>query len=114
MPNRNNIKEKVDVIGWKKEGNFIVQFLKGGKQKMIYDDLINYYNKNQEENAELYSFSSILDNKREGNEWLVQVLWDAGDKTWESMKLMMEADPITLAKYGHDCNLEETRGWKWI
>ena len=114
MPNRNNIEEKVEVIDWKQEGHFIVQFLNGGKQKMIYNDLINHYNKNQEENAELYSFSSILDHKKDGKEWLVQVLWDAGDTTWESMKLMKEADPITLAKYGHAHNLEDQRGWKWI
>ena len=27
---------------------------------------------------------------------------------------MLEADPITIAKYGHLHNLEEVRGWKWI
>ena len=114
MPNRNNIEEKVKVIDWNEEGKFIIEFLNGGKQKMIYNDLINHYNKNQEENADVYSFTSILNHRKEGNEWFVEVLWDAGDKTWESMKMMKEADPITLAKYGHSQNLQETRGWKWI
>ena len=114
MPNRNNIDEKVKVIDWDEEGKFIIEFLNGGKQKMLYNDLINHYNKNEEENAELYSFNAILGHKQDGKEWLVEVQWDAGDKTWENLKMMKEADPITLAQYGHAQGLEETRGWKWI
>ena len=43
----------------------------------------------------------------------MQVRWDTGEVTWDSAASLQKDDPVILAKYAHDANLTEERGWKW-
>jgi len=61
----NNVQQKATVTNWTEEGKFILRFLNGGEELITYNELINHFNQNEEENAEMYSFKSILDHKKE-------------------------------------------------
>ena len=88
-------------------------FLNGGEELMEYNDLINLINAKYEDGDGLHSYKDILDHRKKRGKIEVQVQWDDGDITWESLKEMKLADMMTLAKYAHDNNLINQPGWKW-
>jgi len=100
-------------IDWKKEGKFIIEFLNGGQDLLLYNNLINKYERSKEENADFYIFKQILDHKFEQGKWKLLILWENDERTWEEYKSIKETDPITLAKYAHNKNMINTPGWKW-
>ena len=110
MKNKNEIEERVTVTDWTKEGQFIIEFLNEGQELMLYNDLINYYEKEKEENADFYTFKRIEDHKFEKGKWKVLIIWENDDRTWETFKSIKETDPISLAKYAHDKNMINTPG----
>jgi len=110
----NNVQQRAKVVQWTpQEGKFILEFLNGGETMMTYNDLINYYSKNEEENAELYAFQRIIGHKKFKNAWLLNILWTNGEETWEPMILIKSSDPLTMARYAHDHQLFDLKGWKW-
>ena len=69
LKNKQGIEEKATVIDWKEEGKFIIEFLNGGQDLLLYNDLINKYERSKEENADFYIFKQILDHKFEKGKW---------------------------------------------
>ena len=43
----------------------------------------------------------------------VEVLWDAGEKTWEPLNTMKADDPVTFSKYVEKNGLINQPYWKW-
>ena len=108
------IDEQATIRKWNAEdGKFIIEFLSGGEELMVYNDIINYYNKNEEESAELYSFQKIIGHRRERGVYELQILWSNNEITWEPMLSIKTSDPLTVAKYAHDKQLYNLKGWKW-
>lgn len=107
------VPQKAKVINWTEEGNFILKFLNGGEELMTYNDLINHYNKDKESNAELYSFTKILDHKKQKGKWQLKILWSNDEETWEPMEIIKSTDPLTVSRYAHEKQLYNLQGWKW-
>jgi len=42
----------------------------------------------------------------------IKVLWDTGEKTWEQHKVMKTDDPVTVAQYVKEQNLQDQPYWK--
>ena len=80
---------------------------------MTYNELINHYNKNEESNAELYSFKKILDHKKQKGKWRLRILWSNDEETWEPMDVIKSTDPLTVSRYAHEKQLYNLQGWKW-
>lgn len=95
------------------EASFIVKFVSNGDSMITYNDLVNQYNKRDEENSQLYTFKKIVDHKMEGNTLYVEVLWDTDEKTFEKASEIKKTDPVTLAKYILNHHLERKHGCKW-
>ena len=53
--------EKATVQDLKTDGKFIIKFVNGGEEIITYNNLILHYNKDKEENVELYAFKKSLD-----------------------------------------------------
>ena len=109
----NEVKEKAKVTNWTNEGKFIIKFLNGGEELITYNDLINHYSQNQEENAELYSFQRILDHKTEKGVWQLKILWSNDEETWEPIKTIKTSVPLTVSRYAQENNLVNKKGFKW-
>jgi len=105
--------QKAKVVNWTEEGNFILKFLNGGEELMTYKDLTNHYNKNEESNAELYSFKKILDHKKQKGKWQLKILWSNDAETWEPMDVIKSTDPLTISRYAHEKQLYNLQQWKW-
>ena len=71
----------------------------------------------EEDGNELWTFEKILDHRttRNDNKILVEVkvLWDTGEETWELLNTMKADDPITIAQYAKEKNLQDQPYWKW-
>ena len=67
----------------------------------------------EDEGAAVWSFKRVLSHKKEGNQIFVEILWDNNEVTWEPLSVMRRDDPITLAKYAKDQQIENKQGWKW-
>ena len=113
LKNKNGVEEKATVIDWNKEGKFIIEFLNGGQELLLYNDLINYYERSKEENADFYIFKQIADHKFEKGKWFLKIIWENDEQTWETFTSIKQTDPITLSKYAHEKNMINTPGWKW-
>ena len=44
--------------------------------------------------------------------WSLQVKWDDGSESWESLHILAEDDPITISIYGKENGLLHHPGWK--
>ena len=100
------------------DGKFLVEFVNGGEELMNYADLINIFNKANDEDDDdddkLWTYDKILDHRKvNGNKWEVKVLWDTGDVTWEPADVIKADDKMTLAAYAQEKKLVDTPGWKW-
>jgi len=107
------VKQCATVKDWTSEGKFIIEFVNGGEELRDYNGLINHYNQPDEENAEMYSFDRILNHKKEGNKYFLEIQWSNGEVTWEPMTVIKTSDPLTVARYAHDNKLVNLKGWKW-
>ena len=59
-----------------------------------FNDIINKYNKKNEEGTELHVFIEILDHNKKGNKYFIQIKWDSGEIIWEAMKRIKECDSL--------------------
>ena len=73
--------------------------------------------------SEFSSYSRIADHqgplkahdlKYHGSLYNVLVAWDDGMQTWELLNMLAKQDPVTLARYGHDHDLLNKPGWKFL
>jgi len=80
---------------------------------ITYNDLINQYNKRNEENSQFYTFKQIVGHRMQGNILFVEVLWDTDERTFEKASEIKKTDPVTLAKYILKRRLEGEHGCKW-
>jgi len=60
--------------------------LNGGEELITYNEIINHISQNEEENAEMYSFKSILDHKKEKGKWFLKILWSNNEESWGPMQ----------------------------
>ena len=81
------------------EGKFVIEFISGGEELETYNDVINKYNQKNEKGTELHVFTELLDHKKKGYKYFIGIKWNSGEITQETMKLIKECDPFTLAKY---------------
>ena len=95
------------------DGNFIIQYIDGSEELANYNDIVNKFSQSEEDSAELYIFTDILDHKIENGKSILQIKWDNGEITWEPLQTIKECDPLTLAKYAYEKELTEVPGWKW-
>ena len=83
------------------------------EEPTIYNDIINKNNQEDGDGSDLYVFKDLIDHRKKGNQYIVQVKCDSGETTWELMKLIKECDPYTLAKQTLEMNITELKRWKW-
>ena len=57
--------------------------------------------------------SKILGHRQDGNRYEVEILWESGETTWESMLMIKKEDPIKLATYAKENDLSHAQGWRW-
>ena len=90
------------MIDWNEEGKLIIKYLNGGEDLANYNDIINKLNQSKEESVDIYVFSEILDHREEKGKYMLKILWDTEEVTWEQLKNTKECDPLTLVKYAHE------------
>ena len=70
---------------------------------------------------ELYRFRAIISHKGplkatdsnwKGRKWNVQIEWETGEITFESLSVIAADDPITCVAYAKVKNLYNLDGWK--
>ena len=105
---RGEVKELLE-----EEGKFLVEFVNEGEERMSYNDLINLYDKWNNEGESYWSYQKIIDHRRvKGGRYQVKVFWDTGEETWEPMQTIKEDDKLTLAAYAREMKLLDESGWK--
>ena len=112
----NKITQKATVMEHNLENeNFVIELMDGSKHLVEYNFLIDKYNATLDESDQLYTFSSLLNHRKKKGRWEVLINWDVvgSPATWEPLKYMRDADPITCAQYAKDHNLISLPGWKW-
>ena len=62
--------------------------------------------------AQAWSFETILDHRKQNGKWEILVLWTTGEETWEDLSWIGAQDPITVAMYAKAHNLLNKPGWK--
>ena len=72
----NNLEQKTTVKDWINEGKFIVEFIDGGEELTTHYHIINKYSQKDEELSDLYFFMDLIDHRKKGNQYIVQVKWD--------------------------------------
>ena len=93
---------------------WLIRYLHGGEDVRPYHEVIGLINKTSDDGESLWTFTKILDHRRDRNQkWRLKVLWDNGETTWEPLHIIKETDPVTVAEYGSDRNLVGKSGWRW-
>ena len=113
VSSHNELEQRATVKQVTEDGNFIIQYIDGSEELANYNDIVNKFSQSEEDSAELYIFTDILDHKIENGKSILQIKWDNGEITWEPLQTIKECDPLTLAKYAHEKDLTEVPGWKW-
>lgn len=87
----------------------------GSRHLIEYHLLIEKFNAPEADGNEIFTFSGILDHRAKKGVWEVLVQWDGigYEPTWEPLKNIRAADPITLSEYAREKKLLQTKGWKW-
>ena len=112
--NRSGTPHKAEVTRFdESEQKFFIEYANGTEEMVDYDDLVNCLNRKNEEFSDYWAFQEILDHRTQNGIREVKVLWDTGEVSWEPMDVIRKDDPVTLAKYAKDKNLENQAGWKW-
>jgi hypothetical protein len=119
-PNENNLHSEK---GLKTFTDFKIKYDRNQvEDTMAYNDIINHIHRDQlEEDGQVWKFRRILahrgplthrdpDYKR--CKYNVSIEWENGEITEESLRWMIQEDPITMAEYARDNNLLELEGWK--
>jgi len=74
-------------------------------------------NREKEEGTHLWTFDKITNHRKNtinGKQIMeVEVPWDTGEKTWEPLNVMKTDDPVTVAQYVNEKNLQDLPYWKW-
>ena len=97
---------------------YTVEYADGHDAKYTYAELINLLNKEEEDGHPYWTFSEILNHRKNYNEEgkpLIEVLvkWDTGEPTWEPLNNMKADDPVTIAAYAKEKELQNTPYWRW-
>ena len=112
--NRSGTPHKAEVTRFdESEQKIFIEYANGTEEMVDYDDLVNCLNRKNEEFSDYWAFQEILDHRTQNGIREVKVLWDTGEVSWEPMDVIRKDDPVTLAKYAKDKNLENQAGWKW-
>ena len=108
---RAEIKEQVE------DQTYLIEYADGDDERLTYAELINLLNKEEEDSHQLWTFSEILEHRKvihKGKSIIeVKVKWDTGEPTWEPMNTIRRDDPVTLATYVKDHQLQDQPEWKW-
>ena len=94
---------------------FVVELENGKKHLMEYHVLLDRYNEANNEEDQIFTYSSILDHRKRNRKWEVLVKWDGigVEPTWEPLSNLKESDPITIASYAKKKKLTDKTGWRW-
>ena len=110
--------KKAKVVEQINNEEFRVSTTKGKTGIMDYAEIIRQLTHIEEEDSDKWIIEDIIDHRwgkgsRKG-QMEVCVKWqDEDEPTWEPMKVIKEDDPITLAKYAQNHNLQDYSAWKW-
>jgi hypothetical protein len=95
----------------------LVEFADGNEDHLTYAELVNLMNKDTEDGHQLWTFSEILDHRRRKRDgkYIMEILvkWDTGEPTWEPLQVIKADDPITVASYVKEKNLQDQPQWRW-
>ena len=79
------------------EDRWIIKYLNGGEDILSYHQIINLINRSGEDGEPKWTYQAINGHKRDKKKkWLVKILWDTNEETWEPIENIKETDPITL------------------
>ena len=96
------------------EDKWIIRYLNGGEDILSYHQIINLINRSGEDGEPAWTFQNITGHRRDKKKkWIVEILWDTNEKTWEPIENIKATDPITLANYAKTNKLLGIKGWKW-
>ena len=82
------------------------------KSDLLYNDLINLINKQNEDCDQVWSFKGIKGHRKRNKKWEVLVDWDHTNESWKPLEDIRLADAVTLAKYALEKKLIYQPGWK--
>lgn len=109
-PHKAEVVEQVDPTRFK------VVIGDGDREEILtYNEIMDFIDKkwNPDDNEQTFIFESVLDHRKGQNgRYEVLVKWQTGEETWEPLKEMIQADPVTLAKYAMEHDMLNTPQWK--
>ncbi len=82
---------------------------------MTYNEILEKMDteNNEQDNDQMLMFRSVLDHRKNAKgRYEVLIDWEDGDTTWEPLTWMVKQDPITLAMYGLENDLLDTKQWR--
>ena len=101
--------------------NFLLDVGQGGSQAIIsYNHVLNYLEKDNQEDDSLYKFRAITDqhgplkkndHKYNGSLYIVIVEWKTGEINEEPLSIIAQNDPVTCAGYAKEHNLLHLPEW---
>ena len=84
---------------------------------LTYNEILSHTDQkeNLEDNDQMLMLEPILNHCRgKGRKYEVLVQWSTGEETWELLRMMMKADPITMATYAANNDLLNKEQWKCL
>jgi hypothetical protein len=94
---------------------FLVALGDGDREEiMTYHEILDFVETQLEDDndAQAWSFKTILDHRKQKGKWEILVLWTTGEESWEDLSWIGAQDPITIAKYAKAHSLLNKPGWK--
>ena len=109
---------KAEVKELNDDNTYLIEYADGKETNFTYAELTDLLNKENEDGNEYWTYSEILDhrkNTKKNGKQVMEVLvkWDTGEPTWEPLNVIKTDDPVTVAAYVKKKNLEDNPYWKW-
>ena len=105
------ITQKAKVMEQIADTTYNMEYADGNDDHLTYEEIINMLNREKEEGTHLWTFEKITNHRKNtinGKQIMeAEVLWDTGEKTWEPLNVMKTDDPVMVAQYVKERNLQD-------
>ena len=111
---------KCEVVEELDNAKYLVKVGDGQCEEILtYNKILSHTHTHQKEtldnNDQTFMFESILDHcKGKGRKYEVLVQWSTGEETWVPLRMMIKANPITMATYAANNDLLNEEQWKHL